>query len=126
MIYMENSQKHRYYLLYATQDLLESWCLVTSFGSTITHHGRTITKVHPSKESALLALFDIETKKRQRGYTYSDLIHPDLFHLRPQTIKEVLSRKPTTNTTLDNHLTALIDFEVHNLTCHPNQQELFA
>lgn len=126
MIYMENKKKHRFYLLYATQDLLESWCLVTSFGSTITHHDRTIIKVHPSKESALLALFDLETKKRQRGYTYGDLMHPDLFHLRPQTIKEVLSRKSTTNTTLDNHRTTLIDFEVHNLTYHPNQQELFA
>lgn len=125
MIYMENSQNHRYYLLYATQDLLEAWCLVTSFGSTITHHGRTITKVYPNKESALLALFDIETKKRQRGYTYSDLIHPDLFHLRPQTIQEVLSHKSLTNRTTDNHSIYLKDFEIHNPTYHQNQQELF-
>jgi predicted DNA-binding WGR domain protein len=121
---MENRSKHRYYLLYTTQDLFDTWCLVTSFGSTVTHHGRTIVQVQANKEAALLALFDIETKKRQRGYTYSDLNHPDLFHLRPQTIKEVLANKRLTklNTAVVTLYHGVPD---ENSTPHPDQQELF-
>ncbi len=124
MIYMENRSKNRYYLLYTTQDLFDTWCLVTSFGSTVTHHGRTIVQVQANKEAALLALFDIETKKRQRGYTYSDLIHPELFHLRPQTIKEVLASKRLTKL---NSAAATLDRDMldENNTPHPDQQELF-
>jgi predicted DNA-binding WGR domain protein len=120
---MENRSKHRYYLLYTTQDLFDTWCLVTSFGSTVTHHGRTIVQVQANKEAALLALFDIETKKRQRGYTYSDLAHPDLFHLRPQTIKEVLASKRLTKS--NSAATSDYDMLDENDTPHPDQQELF-
>ncbi len=124
MIYMEHCSKKRYYLLYTTQDLFDTWCLVTSFGSTVTHHGRTIVRVHANKEAALLALFDIETKKRQRGYTYSDLNHPDLFHLRPQTIKEVVAIKRLTKL---NSAAVTLDRDMFNDndTPHPDQQELF-
>jgi predicted DNA-binding WGR domain protein len=124
MIYMENHSKHRYYLLYTTQDLFDTWCLVTSFGSTVTHHGRTIVQVQANKEAALLALFDAETKKRQRGYTYSGLANPDLFHLRPQTIKEVLTNKRLTKL---NSAAATSDRDMldENNTPHPDQQELF-
>lgn len=124
MIYMENHSKHRYYLLYTTQDLFDTWCLVTSFGSTVTHHGRTIVQVQANKEAALLALFGIETKKRQRGYTYSDLNHPDLFHLRPQTIKEVLTSKRLTKIN-SAAVTLEQDVSEENNLLHPDQQELF-
>lgn len=119
---MENNKKHRYSLLYTTQDLLEAWCLVISFGSTITHQSRTVIQAHPNKESALLALFDIETKKRQSGYTYSDLAHPELFHLRPQTIKEVLAGKKLAS----QNIAILSHAQLkNNQLPHPDQQELF-
>jgi len=74
MVYLENKAKHRYYMLQVQQDLFGAWCLVKLFGSTVSNRCRKITQACNDKDQALLALFDVESKKRQRGYAYAD--HP--------------------------------------------------
>ncbi len=120
MIYMENCVKQRYYLLFTEQDLFGTWCLIKSFGSLMNNRGRTIIQVCQDKKAALEALFDVESKKRQRGYKYADLPHSDQFHLRPQTIQEVIALRKTQTKLPDTAIN-----EISHSQVNPNQQDLF-
>ncbi|MFN8770590.1 MAG: WGR domain-containing protein [Neisseriaceae bacterium] len=70
MIYMQNRLKLRYYSLNVEQDLFNTWCLIKSFGSLISHRGRVINKICESEEEAWYELTKVEYAKRQRGYVY--------------------------------------------------------
>ena len=122
MIYMEHSAKQRYYLIYAEQDLFDNWCIVKSFGSLINRRGRSIIQVCTDKTHALDEIFITESKKRQRGYTYADLPHADRFHLRPQTIKEVIATRMTAAQPITDKAIAASSAKI---SVNPNQQDLF-
>lgn len=116
---MENPEKQRYYLLFIEQDLFNTWCLVKSFGSLVSRRGRTIVEVCLDKQDASMKLFDVENKKRQRGYAYAYLPHVDRYHLRPQTIKELMDK--INNNRITKPQVALQPEEHYN----SNQLELF-
>ena len=121
MIYMEHQIKQRYYLLFIEQDLFKTWCLVKSFGSLISRRGRTMVEVCLNKQDASEKLFDVENKKRQRGYNYADLPQVDRYHLRPQTIKELMDK--INNNKMLKQPQATAQAEIHQT--NPNQLELF-
>ncbi len=116
---MENKAKQRYYLLCTKRDLFGTWCLVKVFGSLINHRGRSITQVCVDKKHAAQMLFEAESAKRQRGYTYADLPDSSRFQLRPQTITEVMNR--VTHKTISPKIMDKPIIDSLNL----NQQELF-
>ena len=120
MVYLENSNKQRFYLLFVQQDLFEIWELVRSFGSLINRRGRTIVNVCQNKIQALDALQDIELKKLKRGYHYAEFPNSEHFYLRPQNAKDIVNNfkniqlnKPSVNTGLETQLS------------NPDQQQLF-
>ncbi|MFN8771007.1 MAG: WGR domain-containing protein [Neisseriaceae bacterium] len=73
MIYMQHKQKQRYYSLSVEQDLFDTWCLIRSFGSIVSHRGRIIKQLYNSEENAWYELTKVEYDKRQRGYVYADI-----------------------------------------------------
>ena len=120
MVYLENTTKHRFYLLFVQQDLFEVWCLVRSFGSLLNRRGRTMFDVCENEMHALESLSQIENKKLKRGYVHADLPHSEHFYLRPQNAKEFInSLKP--NKPIKQPVTIESDEKQFN----PNQNDLF-
>ena len=58
MVYLENTNKQIFYLLFVQQDLFEIWELVRSFSSLINRRGRIIVNVCQNEIQALDALQD--------------------------------------------------------------------
>jgi hypothetical protein len=44
---------------------------------------------YSSQDEAAKALADVEYLRRQRGYIYADIPHPEHYHLRPQNHAEI-------------------------------------
>ena len=119
MIYMQNPDKQRYYLLLIEQDLFGTWCLKKAFGSLVNRRERVMIQTFASKKEAWQELTEVEYKKRQRGYIYSDMVNPEHFYLRPQNLNEI---KPQVKVKSNKIMSATKDFEPDIDT---NQLDLF-
>lgn len=126
MIYLENPEKKRYYLLIVELDLFDNWCLVRIFGSLINRRGRSQFDVCETKEQAIELMRSLEKNKLSRGYYHTDVPHQNNFCLRPQTAKEIIEfYKNRTKLSLSKSLYDQQDFRLDNANYNPDQQELF-
>ncbi len=91
MIYMIHPIKQKYYWLGLQQDLFGFWCIHKCYGGLDNKHRRSMFISYQDKLLASQAMADIEHTHRQRGYVYADIQDPDQFHLKPQTVFDVLS-----------------------------------
>lgn len=117
---MENPANRRYYLLFIEQDLFDTWCLTRAFGSLVSNRGRRIIQVCTNEQHAWQEMWEVEYKKRQRGYIYAVMPNEDQFYLKPQTVAEIITSKPKRQS-LTNPLVVL---ETDPPINH-NQQDLF-
>ena len=119
MIYMINPVKQRFYWLLLQQDIFGTWCVHKVYGGLTNRHCRESWVPFPTKEEAQKALTEVEYIRRQRGYIYADIKVLEYFHLKPQTIAEVLANKV-------NQLTTKIKpVRQKEQLLNPNQQLLF-
>ena len=106
-------------MLLIEQDLFGSWCLKRVFGSTVNRRGRIMIQTFDNEKEALQELTEVEYKKRQRGYIYSDMISPEHYYLRPQIISETQRQNKALKSKLAKNT---IDAEQYH---NPDQQDLF-
>lgn len=92
MIYMVHPQKQRFYWLMLQQDLFGTWCVRKVFGGLTNNHCYEIWVAYSSQPEAARALADVEYLRRQRGYIYADIPHPEHYHLRPQNHAEIWAK----------------------------------
>lgn len=92
MIYMINPHKNRFYWIMLQQDLFGTWCIIKVYGGLHNNHCHKQVIAYPNEELALQALSEIESIRRARGYEYSSNYLTDYFHLKPQTLTEVLNK----------------------------------
>ena len=89
MIYMEHKQKQRFYWLILEQDLFDTWCVKKVYGSTLSQRRREVLVSFPDRQSAAMAITDIENIRRQRGYTYPDKDADDMFETKKVPVEKV-------------------------------------
>jgi len=89
MIYMIHPLKKRFYWLFLQQDLFDTWCVRKVFGGLTNNHCYEMWVAYSSQDEAAKALADVEYLRRQRGYIYADIPHPEHYHLRPQNHAEI-------------------------------------
>jgi predicted DNA-binding WGR domain protein len=87
---MINPDNNRFYWLDLQQDLFKTWCIRKIYGGLKNNHKHEVWLPFENKQAASKELAELEYIKRQRGYIYADIQEPEHYHLRPQTIDEVL------------------------------------
>ncbi len=118
MIYMIHPQKQRFYWLLLQQDLFGTWCVRKIYGGLTNNHSRDVWVSYETQAEAAQALADIEYKRRQRGYVYADVPHPEHYQLRPQNLYEI---QPQAKIKPDKIMSAA-SLELY---INPSQQDMF-
>jgi|LauGreDrversion4_2_1035121.scaffolds.fasta_scaffold218360_3 hypothetical protein len=115
---MIHPQKQRFYWLLLQQDLFSIWCIRKIYGGLTNNHCREQWISYATQSEAAKALADVEYKRRQRGYIYADVPHPEHYHLRPQNLYEI---QPQTKVK-SNKIMGAASFELY---INPSQQDMF-
>lgn len=92
MIYMINPNKNRFYWIMLQQDLFGIWCIIKVYGGLHNNHRRKQVTAYQNEELASQALAEIEATRLARGYEYNSDYLSDYFHLKPQTVTEILNK----------------------------------